>query len=283
MSARLPGGDLGGDVLAAVVLFGSVEVVGPAAESKVRGRWRPAQSEGVKVVNLELVAGGAAVAGAADERALTSVAPPYLIAYGCVDVAAARWRHAWGGLLARAAAPPVCVRQDRTEPLVQNLRQLSARQLVRQSPPSRLQVRDELGAHRHPQDVLLRGNRVQPCCRRASDLNRSSRRRDWRRQEGRRGRERRVRALRCSRCRAGTSRIIPGTWQPAQQVGGGGLRPQAGHELLDLVFRSPGSTIEDFDDMCFVEHVTELDEGREVQSPIGQIVGTRCTDPVLPA
>jgi hypothetical protein len=134
MSARLPGGDLGGDVLAAVVPFGRVEVVGPAAESEVRGDWRSTQGEGVQMMNLELVAGGAAVAGAADERALPAIAPPYLIAHGCGDVAAARWRHAWGGLLAGAAAPPVCVRQDRTEPLVRHLRQLSARQLVRQSP-----------------------------------------------------------------------------------------------------------------------------------------------------
>jgi hypothetical protein len=36
MSARLPGGDLGGDVRATVVLFGSVEVVGPAAKGEVR-------------------------------------------------------------------------------------------------------------------------------------------------------------------------------------------------------------------------------------------------------
>jgi hypothetical protein len=113
--------------------------------------------------------------------------------------------------------------------------------------------------------VLLRGNRVQACCRRASDLNRSRRHRHRR--------ERRARPVRCRRCRPGTTRIIPGTWQPPQQVGGGGLRPQACHELLDLVFRSPGSTIEDLDEMCLLEHVTELDEGGEVQAPIGQVVG----------
>jgi hypothetical protein len=115
---------------------------------------------------------------------------------------------------------------------------------------------------------------MQPCCRRARELNRSLRRRDRRRRrEGRWRRERRARAIRCGRCRPGTTRIIPSTWQPPQQVGGGGLRPQARHELLDLILRPPGSTIEDLDEMCLIEHVTELDEGREVQSPIGQIVG----------
>jgi hypothetical protein len=207
-------------------------------------------------MKLELVAGGAAVAGAADERALPAIATPHLVAHGCGDVAAARWGHAQGGLLAGAAAPPVCVHQDRTQPLVEHLCQLSAGQLVRQSPPSRLQVGDELSAHRHPQDVLFRGNRVQACCWRAGDPNRSRRRRDRRRQQGRRRREGRARAVRCSRCRPGTTRIIPATWQPPQQVGGGGLRPQAGHELLDLVFRSPDGTTEDLDEMCLVEHVT---------------------------
>jgi hypothetical protein len=121
--------------------------------------------------------------------------------------------------------------------------------------------------------VLFRGNRVQACCRRARDLNRSRRRRD----DGgtKAGVARAQRSGRSLSAGAGPEppRIIPGTWQPPQQVGGGGLRPQAGHELLDLVLRSPGRTIEDLDEMCLVEHVTELDEGREVQSPIGQIVG----------
>ena len=63
MGARLPGDDLGGDVLAAVVLFGGVEVVGPAAKGEVRRERRATQGEGVKVMKLELVAGGAAVAG----------------------------------------------------------------------------------------------------------------------------------------------------------------------------------------------------------------------------
>jgi hypothetical protein len=115
----------------------------------------------------------------------------------------------------------------------------------------------------------LRGDRVQARCRRTGDLNRSLRRRC----RDRRRSERRARGVRCRRCRPGTTRVIPGIWQPPQQVGGGGLRPQAGHELLDLVLRSPGSTIEDLGEMCLVEHVTELDEGREVQSSIGQIVG----------
>jgi hypothetical protein len=55
-------------VLAAVILFGSVEVVRPAAESEVLAERRSTQSEGVQVMNLELVPGGAAVTGAADER-----------------------------------------------------------------------------------------------------------------------------------------------------------------------------------------------------------------------
>ena len=48
MSACLPGGDLGGDVLAAVVLFGGVEVVGPAAKGEVRRERGPPRAKGCK-------------------------------------------------------------------------------------------------------------------------------------------------------------------------------------------------------------------------------------------
>jgi hypothetical protein len=120
-------------VRAAVVLFGSVKVVRPAAKREVRRDRRSTHREGVHVMKLELVAGGAAATGAADERALPAIAPPHLVAHGCGDVAAAWWRHARGRILAGAAASAVCVRQDRAEPLVQHLRQLSMRQLVRKS------------------------------------------------------------------------------------------------------------------------------------------------------
>jgi hypothetical protein len=92
-------------------------------QSEVCGERRATQREGVQVMNLELVARGAAVARAADEGALSAIAPPHLVADGRRDVAAARRRHVYGGLLAGAAAPAVGVRQDRAEPLVQHLGQ----------------------------------------------------------------------------------------------------------------------------------------------------------------
>jgi hypothetical protein len=66
-----------------VDLFGSVEVVGPAAKVEVSCERRATQGEGVHVMKLELVAGGARVAGTADERALSAIAPPHLVAHGC--------------------------------------------------------------------------------------------------------------------------------------------------------------------------------------------------------
>jgi hypothetical protein len=94
-------------VIASVVLLGGVEVVTLTAEGEIRGGWLPALAEWIEVVELELVARVATVAGAAHERASAIVALPDLAADGDGNIPAARRRRVRRSLLASATAPTV--------------------------------------------------------------------------------------------------------------------------------------------------------------------------------
>ena len=74
-------------------------------------------------------------------------------------------------------------------------------------------------------------------------------------------------------CRPGTTAIITRSWQPPQQVRRCGLRAKRRRQLLDLLLGSPRRPIEDLDQVSFVEHVAQLDERREVEAAVGQVVG----------
>jgi hypothetical protein len=62
------------------------------------------------------------------------------------------------------------------------------------------------------------------------------------------------------------------SWQLPQQVGGRRLRTKLRHQLLDLILGSPGSAIQDLDQVALVEDVAELDQRGEVESAGHQVV-----------
>jgi hypothetical protein len=73
--------------------------------------------------------------------------------------------------------------------------------------------------------------------------------------------------------RPGTTAVIPLIWQLPQQVWRCRSRPKGGHQLLDLILGSPRSAVQDLGRVRFVEHVAQLDEGGEIQSAVGEVLG----------
>jgi hypothetical protein len=137
--------------------------LGAATEGQVRRGRRSAPGERVQVVELELMLGRTSLTGVTHEGALAAIARPDLVPNGGRDISTPRRRRLGGCLPAGAAAATLDARQSDAQALVQYLLQSGAGQLVRERPANGLEVGDESGIDRHPEDVAVRSDRLQRC------------------------------------------------------------------------------------------------------------------------